>query len=490
MQSLYLSLFHASIMRKKLLTAFILLGTIALQAQEIRVRKGAVTDSLPIQTISGTTYALYTPLSYTSEKKWPIIFVFDSEGRGAVTANLFRAAAEDQQYLVASINMDLKSKPLDTIISTATTMINTVFGTFPIDPAQVYTAGMGEGAQVGSAMPIIYKDIAGILAVGNSFVNPDRIDKNDPYMFIGVAGSRDYMVYEMEGYLKFYDKLGFPTDVYYFEGKEDEWPESQLIANAIGGFTLQAIKSGLRPKNDSLIQRMYDNEIAYVESLRRTRNYYAAYQTLERMEEKYEDFDFEDAIKDQMKTVKKTNGFGAQRRKFKEATFVEREQQSEYEFLLRNDILTANFQNIGWWAYQIDELQKIKESDNPARSNMAYRLHGYLDFLTKREFDIITTGNYGIDTKIFISVLRTAINRNDPEAYFKVISLASMDGDYETALLYLEDLLKTGYKDYEKLYAVDGALDLQFSEEYNAIVQKYFGKSKYHVDRETAKKQK
>lgn len=307
-------------------------------------------------------------------------------------------------------------------------------------------------------------------------------------MFIGVAGSRDYMVYEMEGYLKFYDKLGFPTDVYYFEGKEDEWPESQLIANAIGGFTLQAIKSGLRPKNDFLIQRMYDNEIAYVESLRRTRNYYAAYQTLERMEEKYEDFDFEDAIKDQMKTVKKTNGFGAQRRKFKEATFVEREQQSEYEFLLRNDILTANFQNIGWWAYQIDELQKIKESDNPARSNMAYRLHGYLDFLTKREFDIITTGNYGIDTKIFISVLRTAINRNDPEAYFKVISLASMDGDYETALLYLEDLLKTGYKDYEKLYAVDGALDLQFSEEYNAIVQKYFGKSKYHVDREAAKK--
>lgn len=490
MQSLYLSLFHASIMRKIFFTSIILLFSIALQAQEIRVRKGASTDSLPIPGVPSATYAMYMPSNYSPDKEWPIVFVFDSQGRGVATANLFRAAAEEQDYIVASINLDLKSKPIDTIISTATTMINGVMGTFPVDVQQVYTAGLGEGAQVGSAMPIIFKDIAGILAVGNSFVNPDRIKKQDPNMFIGIAGSKDYMVYEMEQYLKYYDKLDFPTDVYYFEGKEDEWPESTVIANAMAGFTLQAIKDGSRPKDDTFIKKLFDNEMAYVESLRRTRNYYSAYQNLERMEDKYEDLGFEDAIKDQMKTIKRIDGFNRQRRQFREATAVEREQQAEYEYLLVNDVMTANFQNIGWWAYQIDELEKIKESENPARSNMAYRLHGYLDFLTKKQFDMINKDNFGIDSKIFISVLRTAIRRNDPEAYFKVISLASLDGDYETALLYLEDLLKTGYKDYEKLYDIEGALDLQFSEEYNAIVQKYLGKSKYHVDAKAKLQQK
>lgn len=466
-------------MKKIFLTSLALVFALVFHAQEIRIRKGGVTDSLPIPGKPSATYAVYTPSNYSQDRSWPVVFVFDPEGRGANTANLFRSAAEQQQYLVVSSNQDLRSKPLDTIISTATTLINSVIGAFPVNYDMVYTAGMGEGAQVGSAMPIIYKDIAGILAVGNSFVNPDYVKRQNPYMFIGIAGSKDYMVYEMESYLKYFDDLDFPTDVDYFEGKENEWPENKVIANAMTGFTLQAIKEGLRPKNDEFIRSLFENELEYVESLRRTRNYYSAYQKLERMQDKYEDFGFEDEIKDKMKSLKRTNGFRSQRRQFKSATSIERDQQGEYEYLLTNDILTANFQNVGWWAYQIDELQKIKESDNMARVNMAYRLHGYLDFLTKREFDKITNGNFGMDSKIFISVLRTAIRKDDPEAYFKIISLTALDRDYETALLYLEDLLKTGYSNYEKLYDIDGALDLQFSEEYNAIVKKYLGKSKF-----------
>lgn len=183
--------------------------------------------------------------------------------------------------------------------------------------------------------------------------------------------------------------------------------------------------------------------------------------------------------------MKRTDGFKSQRRDFKQATSFEKQQQAEYEYLLRSDIMTANFQNIGWWAYQVDELQKLKNGSNKANINTAYRLHGYLDFLTKREFDNIIKAEVPIDTKIFISVLRTAINKNDPEAYLKIISLAGSDGDYETALLYLEDLLKTGYSDMESLYNLDGALDLQFSSEYNQIIKKYLGESKFFSENTT-----
>ncbi|SDS04502.1 hypothetical protein [Gramella sp. MAR_2010_147] len=470
-------------MKRILLAIFAVFTFSNLIAQEYRIIKGGVTDSLPIPSSGTDTYAIYTPSDYTPEKEWPVIFVFDPKGRGATTANLFRAAAEDQKYLIASSNIKLKSRPVDSIIKTATAMMNAVLNTFPIDGELVYTAGMGEGAQVGSALPLLYNQMAGVLAVGNSFVNSNYLNRNNPYMFIGMVGDKDYMVYEMESYLKFYDDLDFPTDVYYFDGKEDQWPNSAVISNALSGFTLEAIKKGARARDEQFIQKLYENEIGYVESLRRTRNYYTAFEKLERMEEKYEDLGFEDDIEEIKKGIKQIDGFRSQRREFRAAVAFEKEQQAEYDYLLRNDIMTVNFQNVGWWAYQVDELEKLKNSQNDAKKNMAHRLLSYLDFVSRREYENIINSKNPIDSKIFISVLRTAINKTDPEAYLKIISLAGSDGDHETALLYLEDLLKTGYSDMESLYSIEGALDLKFSSEYNEIVRKYLGDSKFYNEK-------
>ena len=197
------------------------------------------------------------------------------------------------------------------------------------------------------------------------------------------------------------------------------------------------------------------------------------------MEDKYEDFGFEETIEEKKKELRQTSNYRSQKKDFKQAVSFEKLQQREYEYLLGSDILTANFENIGWWAYQVDELEKLKTGNAEAKSNMAYRLLGYLDFVTKREFDEIMKSRAPIDIKIFISVLRTAINKEDPEAYLKIISLAGLDGDHETALLYLEDLLKTGYSDMESLYNIEGALELQFTPEYNALVREYLGESKF-----------
>jgi len=471
-------------MKRIFLVVFVLIISNKFLAQEYRITKGGITDSLPIPSKAGESYVLYTPSNYSPEKNWPIVFVFDPKGRGVTTANLFRTAAENQNYLIASSNIDLKSKPIDSIINTASAMMNTVLTSFPIDSEMVYTAGMGEGAQVSSALALIYKEMAGVMAIGNSFVNPEYLDKKNPYMFIGIAGNKDYMVYQMENYLKFYDDLDFSTEVYYFDGKEDEWPAPAVIANAMTGFTLEAIRNGKRENNQEFIRELYEEEIAYSESLRRTRNYFAAFEKLDKMEEKYEDFGFDDDIDDRMKALRKTDGFKSQRRDFRAATSFEKQQQAEYEYLLIDDIMTLNFQNIGWWAYQVDELEKLKENSDKAKANMAFRLLGYLDFVTKKEFNNIINSRASIDSKIFISVLRTAISKEDPEAYLKIISLAALDGDSETALLYLEDLLKTGYSDMDSLYNIDGALGLQFSPEYNRIVKEYLGKSKFFNEKE------
>ncbi|MUP44232.1 hypothetical protein E0K83_00545 [Gramella sp. BOM4] len=469
---------------KKLLFVLIAIFffTFSAHSQEYRIAKGRVTDSLSIPGKKNETFALYAPTNYTADKQWPVVFVFDPKGRGRNTAGLFQPAAEQQGYLIASANIDLTSRPIDSILITATSMMRIVLDAFSVNPERVYAAGLGEGAQIASTLPLFYKDIAGVMAIGNSFVNRDLVNRNNPYMFIGVGGNQDYMVYQIEEYLRFFDKLEFPTDVYYFEGREDQWPESDVISNAMSGFTLQAIRQGKGNPEKEFRRELFENEMAYAEKLWRTRNYFAAYQKLERMEEKYEGFGFDDEIKDKMKEIKGTRTFNSQRREFRQATQYEKEQQDEYEFLMRTDIMSANFENIGWWAYQMDELDKLKKNSSEAKSNMAYRLHGYLDFISKREFDAIMKSRAPIDTKMFIAVLRTAINKTDPEAYLKIISLASLDGDNETALLYLEDLLKTGYSNKEAIYNIDGTLSLRITPEFNAIVKEYLGESKFPAE--------
>jgi len=125
-------------------------------------------------------------------------------------------------------------------------------------------------------------------------------------------------------------------------------------------------------------------------------------------------------------------------------------------------------------------LKVYQQSENLAEAEMAYRLEGLLQFLAKTTFQELSEANAHIDKLIFTAILQTIFDRENPEGYRSIISLSAGDGDYETALLYLEDLLKTGYKEMDLLYNIPGTLDLKLSPEYNALIKKYLGESRYY----------
>ena len=89
--------------------------------------------------------------------------------------------------------------------------------------------------------------------------------------------------------------------------------------------------------------------------------------------------------------------------------------------------------------------------------------------------------NSKIDSKIFLNILSVIIDQKDFDSYIDIIKLSVLDGDYETTLFYLEKLLNNGYNDYERLYQIEGTLGIRITKEYNDIVKKYFGRSKYQV---------
>jgi hypothetical protein len=448
-------------------------------AQEISLSKGAVTDNLSVNDSLSETFAIYLPRNYSNEKYWPVFFVFDPEGRGKSVVQLFRQPGEEQGYIIVASN-NIKSKDsLLNNLKVGTRLMSRVFNLFPVDRNRIYTAGLAEGAEVASAIPAVYNNIQGVLAVGDIWLNADLLEKDENISIIGLVSTHDFKLYKMEESFRILSKTGNNTSLQKFDGTH-QWPDSNVISHALGNFSLQAMSKGLIPRDSAMVESLYKKEIETAEVLRRSLQLFKSYKLLDKMKDKYGLFDKKDDLKDRQKNLRREKFFKEQRREYSRAAIKETELKEQYIYFFNEDVLTSNFENLSWWNQQIRELKAYQQSEDLAEAEMAYRLEGLLQFLAKTTFQELSEANSHIDKLIFTAILQTIFDRENPEGYRSIISLSAEDGDYETALLYLEDLLKTGYKEMDPLYNIQGTLDLKLSPEYNALIKKYLGESRFY----------
>ncbi len=471
-------------MRNVLSPLFLLLILIPLhlfsQDQELKIKKGEVVDNLPLNDSISETFALYIPEKYEDDRRWPVILIFDPDGEGAEAVRRFKNIADEQKYLIAGLNYEIKNDSLQEHLPYAGSLINKVMRSFRVNPGLIYAAGMGDGAELATAIPLIYKNIRGVLAVGSAWVNPQFIKQHPAFMYSILAGDEDSNYFQLKNFIDYFDKANYPNEIISYAGRNKEWPNNYVLSDAVTGFTLRDIKDKLREQDREFIAFLFNNELENAKRFERRRNYFGAFKRFKQIQEKYKDFEIgEERLKNTLKELRRNTAFRQQRRDYQEAIEFEELKKEEYMYLMEMDILQNNFENIGWWAYELEELQK-KAAENMAAENVALRLTDYANKLSEAYFDQLQGSEAAIDTKVFVSVLRTAIAKNDPEAYLKIIELAGHDGDYETALLYLEDLLITGYDDMESLYEIEGILDLKLSPSYNNLIREYLGEAKYY----------
>jgi hypothetical protein len=237
---------------------------------------------------------------------------------------------------------------------------------------------------------------------------------------------------------------------------------------------------GFRPKDPAMIERLYAAELETAERLRRTRQDYKAHELLNKMVDKYARYGKKQELEQRAKDISRTKIFRDQRRQYNRAAGKENEYREQYLYFFNEDVFRANFENLGWWNQQIKDLEELQQGQNPAEAEMAHRVQGLLRALAHNSFKDLQEKNTSNDRLVFTAILQTIFDKENPEGYLNIISISAGDGDYYTALLYLEDLLKTGYDDLEALYNIPRTLDLKLSPEYNKIIQEYLGESKYY----------
>ena len=228
---------------------WMLLAEHSVASQELP--RGQIIDSVQCAADPTQSYSLYLPAAYTPERAWPLLMGFHPGARGRAIVEKYRDAAERYGYIVAASN-NSRNGPWEVSGRAVTAMAQDLGTRFSTDPKRLYATGHSGGARVALQLAL-RNPIAGVIASSAGF--PDRLPHSKlSFVLFGTAGETDFNYIEMK---MLDNSVRSPHRVVIFDGGHT-LPPDDLAMEAIEWLELQAIRSGIRQKDDALVSVALD----------------------------------------------------------------------------------------------------------------------------------------------------------------------------------------------------------------------------------------
>lgn len=229
--------------------------------------RGEIVDPVASLADPAQTYALYLPSAYTPERRWPMLLILDARGRGRLAADLFRQGAESYGWIVASSNTSASDGPWEPNERAINALLGEAEHRFAADLRRLYVAGFSGTARgawaVGLGLP---GAVAGVIAASGGFPQGAPPAAGLPFAVFATAGSEDFNYLEIEAVGERLEALGLPHQVEFFAGRH-AWPPAALCTEALAWFELEAMKTGRAPRDEVLIDRLYDRWLGKARAL-------------------------------------------------------------------------------------------------------------------------------------------------------------------------------------------------------------------------------
>jgi dienelactone hydrolase len=234
----------------------LLLGSTALHVWAEDLPAGRIIDVVKCDADPSQSYALYVPSNYSATRAWNVIFAMDPGARGRMPVAQFQIAAEKYGYLVAGSNNSRNGSWSSSLVAVQA-MAADVGKRFVIDSKRIYTAGMSGGARVAMQVALANNQIAGVIASSAGYPDSEP-RKSVPFAIFATAGTEDFNYLELR---KLDRVLKSPHHLAIFEGGHG-WLSSDLAVEAIEWMEIQAMKSGRRSKDDTLLEKIFAKRVA------------------------------------------------------------------------------------------------------------------------------------------------------------------------------------------------------------------------------------
>jgi len=235
-----------------------LLAAVAVAALGQELPRGQIVDGVKCLSDASQTYSIYLPSNYSADREWNLILAFDPRGRGRAPLEQYKDAAEKYGYIVAGSN-NARNGPPEISLTAAAVMGSDVVHRYKINMKRVYTAGLSGGARIAMKVAMDSNEMAGVIASSAGFPPGER-SSTLSFAVFGTAGTEDFNYLEMR---QLDEELSSPHRIVVFQGGH-EWLPSSLATQAVEWLEIQAMKSGSAPRDEKLLQKVFDARSAEV----------------------------------------------------------------------------------------------------------------------------------------------------------------------------------------------------------------------------------
>ncbi len=449
-------------------------------SQELRIKKGMAVDSLIVNDTINESFAIYLPRKFQLSGKWPLLLVFNMQGQGINGISKFVKVADSLGYIVASSNAVHDSVTLTENILRTNRMLDRLLNLFPIHRSRIYTAGIEDGGRFANLVPVFIKDIEGAISVNASLINVELLSGKNPFHFVGIVQRDNYNYLSLLQNEKLLNSLKFQNNLLVYDSPEQI--EEESLYKALSYFELIAMARENRPKDSVLIEELYQKDLQGIQQLLEQKKFLLANRAMAETLFTFRTLKDTDSLRDAKREVKRSREFRELNREQGAAFFNEGLLREDFAYFLEEDVLTYNFNNLGWWNYQMGQLDKYVNNSSVMQQQMGKRLKGYVNALVEDNIQVVISQKV-IDEEalVFLYMLKTLASPLDFEYYLKVVSVAAKNEDFGTALFYLEEALKKGFKDKERLYGIEHTALFRITPEFNALMEKYLDESRYKI---------
>ena len=343
--------------------------------QNVAFETGRIVDFVAV-TDSAETYTLYLPKKFDKNEPASVVFIFEPVARGKVGIQPFIEAAEKYNYILICSN-DSRNGPFETNIDIIDRLFETVFATFLINEDRVYTAGFSGGSRLATAVAVLTKQMAGVIACGAGF-SPYILHKpmvREDFSFVGLVGERDMNYQEMLSVQDWLDGLQMYNELF-INGDEHRWPPSEQILKAFDWLELEAFRRNQKPRNWYDINKVYQRYYAEASTTESQNKIEEAVWEYQRLQRNFTEYYTLDSISEIINKLKATSEYSRQVRK--RILLKSEEENSRKVFVDRfySEIDRKKpIPNFKWWQKKLENLNaKFLLSEDEKRQQVGHRV--------------------------------------------------------------------------------------------------------------------
>lgn len=338
------------------------------------LQTGIIIDSVKVASSPTESYAIYLPKKYDAKTTLALVFIFEPAARGKIGIAPFILAAETYNYILVCSNT-LKNGSTQNNISIANRLFDDVLQNYAVDTSQLYISGFSGGARLASYFGISTGVFQGVIACGASFNGTDKfIPSSNNFSYVGMVGDKDMNYQEMVKNKEWLDKSRIVNTL--FVSHEDHvWPKQSEMLRAFDWLEIQAYRKNIRPKNDTIIKRIYDKNLRIADSLKANKEMVLSVNACEKgitfLNTNEDNF-----LRTKIAEIKKSREYKDEIAKMENIKVLENEILDKLWLRFDQELKSAkSTSNFKFWKSEIKDLNAMKlDNKNVLAQNMAIRI--------------------------------------------------------------------------------------------------------------------